>query len=76
MKIRRQKAWLNFLRSIYDLRNRYSALFRLSHLKYLIGLRGETQRLQYFAIRRCKISCAVICIVKFVLLRRTAHYSE
>ena len=54
MKIRRQKAWLFFLRSIYDLRNRYSALFRLSHLKYLVGLRGEIQRLQYFGIRHHK----------------------
>ena len=39
------------LRSIYDFRNRYSALFRLSHLNYLIDLRGEIQRLQYFGIR-------------------------
>jgi hypothetical protein len=76
MKIRRQKAWLIFLRSIYDLRNRYSALFRLSHFNYLIGLRGEIQRLQYFDTRLCKILCAVICIVRFILLRRTEPYSE
>ena len=55
MKIRRQKAWLIFLRSIYDLRNRYSALFRLSHLKHLVGLRGEIQRLQYFGHKASQI---------------------
>ena len=38
-------------KSIYDLRKSYGALFRLFHLKHLVDLRGEIQRLQYFDIR-------------------------
>jgi hypothetical protein len=37
-----------FFKSIYDLRKRYGALFRLLHLNYLADLGGEIQRLQNF----------------------------
>ena len=64
------------LRSIYDFRNRSCALFRLLHLNYLIDLRGEIQRLQFFDIRPFILSGIQILIVRFFLLRRTAYHSE
>ena len=63
-------------KSIYDLRKRYSALFRLSYYDNLVGLRGEIQRLQYFDIRPFILSGTLISIARLNLLRRTAHHSE
>jgi hypothetical protein len=56
--------------------NSYGALFRLLHLDYLIGLRGEIQRRQYFMIRHLKLLGRLISIVSIRLLRKTAHHSE
>ena len=66
---------LMLFKSIYDLRKRYGALFRLLHLNYLADLRGEIQRLQYFDIRHFIQSGTLISIAKLILLRRTAHHS-
>ena len=63
-------------KSIYDLRKRYSALFRLLHLNHLVDLRGEIQRLQYFDIRPFKLSGLLMSKARFVLLRKTARHSE
>ena len=63
-------------KSIYDLRKRYGALFRLLHLNHLSDLRDEIQRLQYFDIRPLKLSGLPISKARFVLLRKTAHHSE
>jgi hypothetical protein len=67
---------LMLFKSIYDLRKWYGALFRLLHLNYLLNLRGEIQRLQYFDIRPFKLSGLLISKARFVLLRKTAHHSE
>ena len=67
---------LMLFKSIYDLRKRYGALFRLLHLNHLADLRGEIQRLQYFDIRPFKLSGLLISIARFVLLRKTAHHIE
>jgi hypothetical protein len=63
-------------KSIYDLRKSYGALFRLLHLNHLADLRGEIQRLQYFDIRPFKLSGLLKSLVRFVLLKKTAHHSE
>ena len=63
-------------KSIYDLRKRYGALFRLLHLNHLADLRGEIQRLQYFGTRLFKQSGLLIAKARFVLLRKIAHHSE
>ena len=65
---------LMLFKSIYDLRKSYGALFRLSHLSYLVGLRGEIQRLQYYGKRPFKLSGLLIPKARFVLLRKTAHH--
>jgi hypothetical protein len=64
------------LRSIYDLRKWCSALFRLLLLNYLFDLAGEIQRLQYFDRKLWKLSGEPITIVRFILLRKTAHHNE
>ena len=67
---------LMLFKSIYDLRKRYGALFRLLHLNPLFDLGGEIQRLQYFDIRPFILSGTLISIARLILLRRTAHHSE
>jgi hypothetical protein len=63
-------------KSIYDLRKRYGALFRLLHLNPLFDLGGEIQRLQYFDIRPLKLSGLLKSKARFVLLGKTARHSE